>query len=39
MAKIFREHAVAFKNEAEVEEELAEEGKTLEEAENEFFED
>jgi hypothetical protein len=39
MVNWFKRHAVAFKNEAESEEELEDEGKTLEEAEEEYFED
>jgi hypothetical protein len=36
----FRKHAIAFKNEAEAEEELIdEEGKTLDEVEEEEFDD
>ncbi len=40
MANLIKKHACEFKNEAECEEELEdEEGKTLEEAEDEYFED
>lgn len=39
MVNAFKKHALAFKNEAEAEDELEDEGKTLEDAEEEFFED
>jgi hypothetical protein len=39
MVNMFKRHALAFKNEAEAEDELEDEGKTIEEAEEEFFED
>ena len=40
MAKAFKKHACDLRNEAECEEELEEqEDKTLEQAEDEFFED
>jgi hypothetical protein len=40
MVNAYKKHAVAFKNEAEAEEELeTDEGKNLEETENEYFED
>jgi len=35
----YKKHLCAFRNEAEVEEELEEEGKSLEEVEDEYFED
>ena len=37
--KKFKEHACAFKNEAECEEELNDDGLNLDEAEEEFFEE
>jgi len=39
MAEAFKKHDAPFKNEADLEEELEDEGKTLEEAEDEYFED
>lgn len=36
--KKFKEHACEFRNEAECEEDLNEEGSSLDEAEEEFFE-
>ncbi|VVB80159.1 Uncharacterised protein [uncultured archaeon] len=39
MVNDFKKHLCAFRNEIECEEELEEEGKTLEEAEDEFFGD
>lgn len=40
MVNPYKKHAIAFKNEADAEEELEQdEGKTLEEAEEEYFKD
>ncbi|VVB82704.1 Uncharacterised protein [uncultured archaeon] len=37
--KKFKEHACAFRNEAECDEDLNEDGSSLDEAEEEFFEE
>ncbi len=39
MAKAYKKHFAAFKNEAEIADEFDDEGKTLEDAEDEYFED
>jgi len=39
MKKKFKEHGCEFKNEAECEEELEEDGSSLNEAEEEYFEE
>lgn len=39
MVNIYKKHLCDLRNEAECEEELEEEGKTLEDAEEEYFDD